>query len=161
MLKQGAPAPDVSLAVRPREWVSIHDLRDGMPAVLLFFPLAFSGTCTDEICTMAENYARFEDLGARVFGISIDSPYVNARFARETGATFPILSDFNKEATHAYDVYRQDLGGLRGVSERAVFVIDAGGTIAWTWQGEHPGVMPPFDQIEAAVREVAPTRRGV
>jgi peroxiredoxin len=154
VLHQGTLAPDARLAVRPRDWKGLHELRGGQPAVLLFFPLAFSSTCTEEVCTMAETCAHYEDLGVRVFGISIDSPYVNARFAQETGAAFPILSDFNKEATRAYDVYREDLGGLLGVSERAVFVIDAGGIIAWTWQGEHPGVMPPFDAIEAAVQRV-------
>ncbi|MGH7500976.1 MAG: redoxin domain-containing protein [Longimicrobiales bacterium] len=157
MLQQGQPAPDARIAIRPREWKGIHELRDGRPAVLLFFPLAFSSTCREEMCTMAEDHSRYRKLGVDVYGISIDSPYVNARFAEETGATFPILSDFNKEATRAYDVYREDLGGLLGVSERAVFVIDAGGTIAWTWQGEHPGVMPPFDQIEAAVHRVRGT----
>jgi peroxiredoxin len=158
MLKQGVPAPDARVAIRPREWVTLHELRAGQPTVLLFFPLAFSSTCAEEVCTFAENHARYEQLGARVFGISIDSPYVNNRFAEETGAAFPILSDFNKDATHAYDVYRADLGGLKGVSERTVFVIDADGTIAWTWQGEHPGVIPPFEEIETAVRSLSAPR---
>lgn len=155
MLPPGSPAPDPVLAIRPREWVSIHQLRDGKPAVLLFFPLAFSSTCTEEICSVADNFAPYDELGVSVFGISIDSPYVNNAFARETGATFPILSDFNKEATRAYDVYRDDLGGLKGVSERAVFIIDREGTIAWTWMGEHPGVLPPFQEIEREARRLS------
>lgn len=155
MLKRGVPAPDARLAIRPREWVSLHELRAGQPAVLLFVPMAFSSTCTEEICTMAEDYHRYAELGVRVFGISVDSPYVIVRFAKETGAPFPLLSDFNKDATHAYDVYRTDLGGLKGVSERTVFVIDAGGTITWTWQGEHPGIIPPYEEIEAAGRAIA------
>lgn len=159
MLNVGTPAPDAKVAIRPREWVGLHELRSGEPAVLLFFPLAFSSTCAQEMCTIADNYTRYEQMGVRVFGISIDSPYVNNRFAEETGVTFPILSDFNKDATHAYDVYRADLGGLKGVSERTVFVIDANGIITWTWQGEHPGVIPPFEEIEAAVRSLSSSGR--
>jgi peroxiredoxin len=94
-------------------------------------------------------------LKARVFAISVDSPHVNARFAAETGADFPVLSDFNRDAIRAYDVVRPDLGGLRDVAERTVFVIDADGIIRYAWQGEHPGVMPPFDEIKAVLASLA------
>ncbi len=154
MIPIGTAAPDARVAIRPREWVTLHQLFDGRPALLLFFPLAFSGTCTQEMCRMAEDGRLWEDAGIRPFGISVDSPYTNIRFAEETGVRFPILSDFNREAMVAYDVVRPDLGGLREVPERVVFVIDAAGVVRWVWQGEHPGVLPPFDRILEAVRQL-------
>lgn len=135
---------------KPREPVRLNDYR-GRSVVLLFFPLAFSGVCTQEMCAVAEDYTEYQKLGAEVLGISIDSPYVNQKFAESCNAKFPILSDFNKEATRAYDVLRPDLGGLKGVSERAAFVVDQAGTIRYAWVGEHPGVMPPLEEIKSVV----------
>jgi len=154
MVPIGSKAPDALVAIRPREWVSLHALFANEPALLLFFPLAFSGTCTRELCTIAENPAVWENAGAKPIAISVDSPYVNVKFAESIGARFPVVSDFNREATIAYDVVRPDLGGLREVSERAVFLIDGNGIIAWNWQGEHPGVLPPFDDIVAAIERL-------
>lgn len=149
-LQVGDRAPDATVFVRPREPINLNAL-DGRPLVLLFFPLAFSGVCTTEMSMIAEDYSAWRELGAQVVGISIDSPYVNQKFAESTNATFPIISDFNKEAATAYGVLRDDLGGLKGVSERAAFVIDADGRIAYAWVGENPGVFPPLDEIKAAV----------
>lgn len=149
-LEVGDRAPDATVFIRPREPVNLNAL-DGRPLVLLFFPLAFSGVCTNEMCTIAEDYSAWRDLGAQVVGISVDSPFVNQKFAESTNATFPIVSDFNKEAASAYDVLREDLAGLKGVSERAAFVVAADGRIAYAWVGENPGVFPPLEEIKAAV----------
>ena len=154
MLEIGADAPDATLFVKPREPVQLKQLQGGSPLVILFFPLAFSDVCTAEVCSVAEDWDAYRDLGAKVVGISVDSPYVNQKFAEECGASFPILSDFNREAVRAYDVERADLGGLRSVAERAVYIVGADGRIAWRWQGEHPGVMPPFDEVKSALKKL-------
>lgn len=154
-LQPGAEAPDATLYVAPQEPISLKQLQGGEPLVVLFFPFAFSPVCTAAMCAVAEDRGSYEDLGAKVVAISVDSPYANAKFAVECGADYPILSDFNREAIRAYEVVRPDIGGLREVAERAVFVIDANGRIAWSWQGEHPGVMPPFDEVKAAVKRAA------
>ena len=156
-LPVGADAPDATLFAPPREPVHLKQLQGGEPLVLLFFPLAFSGVCAQEMCTVAEDYDAYHDLGVKVVGISVDSPYVNGKFAESCNATFPILSDFNREAIRAYDVVRPDLGGLRDVAERTVYVIDAAGRVAYVWQGEHPGVMPAFDEVKAAVKRARRT----
>jgi peroxiredoxin len=153
-LKVGDEAPNATVFLKPREPIQLDDYR-GKPYVLLFFPLAFSGTCTQEMCSMAEDYSAYQKIGAEVVGISVDSPYVNQKFAESCNAKFPILSDFNKEAAEAYGVLRADLGGLKGVSERAAFVVDAGGKIRYTWLGENPGVMPPLQDIKKAVESAA------
>jgi peroxiredoxin len=154
MLDMGANAPDATLFVRPREPVQLKQLQGGVPLVILFFPLAFSGVCTEELCTIAEDFGAYRDLEAKVVGISVDSPYVTLKFAEACGATFPILSDFNREAIRAYDVERADLGGLKSVADRAVYIVDGAGTVAYRWRGENPGVLPPFDEIKAALKKL-------
>jgi glutaredoxin-dependent peroxiredoxin len=150
MIPAGGPAPDATVFLAPKQPVRLNELFGDGTAVLLFFPLAFSSTCTEEMCTMSDDLTIYSDLGAKVFGISVDSPYVNVKFAESTGATFPILSDFNREAMTAYDIVRV-VNGLQGVSERAVFII-AKGVVRYAWVGEHPGVMPSFTAIQDALK---------
>lgn len=143
----GQPAPDFSLPPAPGpDRVTLSEHR-GEPVVLLFFPLAFSSVCTDEMCRMAEDWSRWEEVGATVLGISVDSPFVNRKFAEETGVSFPVLSDFNKEAGEAYGVLYPDFFGLEGVAKRSAFVVDGDGTVAWAWVTEDAGVLPPFEEI--------------
>ena len=151
-LSVGLAAPDFALPVKPREApIRLSDFRGEKPVVLLFFPLAFSSVCTEEMCTVAENYAAWEALSAQIIGISVDSPYVNVRFAEECKAPFPIASDFNKDVSAIYEALADDMGGLKGVTKRVAYVVDRSGTIVYAWEGEHPGVMPDFGAIMAAV----------
>lgn len=155
MLQVGEVAPDFSLFQRPKE--SPLRLADylGQPLVILFFPLAFSSTCTEEICGVAEDYGLYESLGAVVLGISVDSPWVNQRFAEACNAPFPVLSDFNREASAAYGVLRDELYGLKGVSNRAAFVVGRDGKVLFAWMDENPSVLPPFRKIKDAVRRAS------
>jgi peroxiredoxin len=150
IVSRGAAAPDAKVFKAPRQPVQLRELY-GSPTVLLFFPMAFSSTCTEEMCTMSEDLARYESLGARVYGISVDSPYVNQHYAREYNLKFPILSDFNKEATAAFGVL-SDLGDLRGVSQRSAFVIDGNGLVRYSWLSGNPGELPPFAELQQAVQ---------
>ncbi len=154
-LQVGDLAPDFTLYVHPRELVSLHDYA-GQPVVLLFFPLAFSSTCTTEIGAMAEDYSLYRSLGCEVIGLSVDSPFVSERFAEECNAHFPILSDFNREVGPAYDVMAEDVLGLKGVHNRAAFVLDREHRVVYAWMNENPNVLPPFARIKAAVRAMAP-----
>jgi glutaredoxin-dependent peroxiredoxin len=150
-LTTGDLAPDAALTRdNARTVVSLSEYLGERPLVLLFFPFAFSSTCTEEMCAVAEDYTAYEDLGAQVLGISVDSPYANARFAAELGTPFPILSDFNRVASRAYGVLRETFGQLEGVSERAAFVIGGDGRVTFAWVGE-PGDLPPLDEIKAAL----------
>ena len=150
----GHTAPEFALPVKPREApIRLSDFQGEKPVVLLFFPLAFSSVCTEEMCTVAENYAAWRALDAQVIGISVDSPYVNVKFAEECKAPFPIASDFNKNVSADYDALVDDMGGLKGVTKRAAYVIDRSGTIVYAWEGENPGVMPDFGAIMEAVEK--------
>ena len=153
-LETGTNAPDFSLLrVLGEDPVTLSEHR-GEPVVLMFVPLAFSGVCTKEFCHVAENWAVWGSMGAKVYGISIDSPFVNVKWAEDMGVPFPILSDFNKTAAAAYGVLREEIAGLRGVANRSVFVVDADGRVRYSWVSEDPHVLPPFDEVVDAVRSL-------
>jgi len=155
-LQAGTPAPDFSLVFALKAEPVTLSAQRGKPVVLMFVPLAFSSTCTEELCHVSENWKLWGGLGASVYGISIDSPFVTAKWAEDMGVPFPVLSDFNKEAAAAYGVLEDDFFGLRGVARRSVFVVDGQGVIRWSWASEDAGVLPPFDAIAEAVRALGP-----
>lgn len=152
-LQAGERAPDVTLPSHEHQQTPLSSLWTNGPAVLLFVPLAFSSTCTEELCAVRDDYASYTGLNATVAAISVDSPYVQKRFREDVGADYVFLSDFNREASRAYHVLRTaPVGpGLLDASERAVFVIGQDGVIRYAWQGEHPGVLPVFEEIKAAL----------
>lgn len=153
-LQQGDNAPDVTLpsadGLKPTPLA--EQWKDG-PVVLLFFPLAFTDTCTAEMCAVRDDFGSYTGLGARVIAVSVDSPWVLERYKAELGADYTFLSDFNREATHAFDVLRETpVGpGLMGVSQRAAFVIGTDGRIRYAWNSVTPGLLPPFDEIKQAL----------
>lgn len=150
--RPGDPAPPFSLPAAPGpDRVSLDELRAQGPVVVLFFPLAFSPTCTDEMCHLADDFGPWADLDAQVVGISVDSPWVNQRFARETGVPFPILSDFNREVAARYGVLYEEFYGMEGVSKRAAFVVDPAGRVTYAWVSEDAGRLPDFEAILEAV----------
>lgn len=153
-IQVGNEAPDFSLPdVFGKDPVTLSGHR-GQPVVLMFVPLAFSGTCTEELCHIGENWNQWGGLGAGVYAISIDSPFSNQQWRKEMDVPFPILSDFNKEAAKAFGVLQEDFFGLHGVAKRSVFVVDGDGRIAYTWVSDNPGVLPPFDEVVGAVRSL-------
>jgi peroxiredoxin len=153
----GDQAPDFSLPFEASpERVTLSGFR-GRPVVVLFFPLAFSPRCMDEMCTVAEDFAAWTELDAQVLGISVDSPYVVQRFAAACDAEFPMLSDFNREAVDAFGVRDDDFYGLKGVAYRSVFVVDPQGRVAYVWVTEDASVLPDFDIIRDVVRSVGQT----
>lgn len=155
-LPVGAPAPDFELPLRPGEApLRLADYRGQKSVVLLFFPQAFSNVCTEEICSVAEGYSAWKKLDAEVIGISVDSPFVNQRFALECNAPFPIVSDFNKETIAAYGVTCENYYGLKGVARRSVFVIDPEGRIVYSWMTENSSILPDLHEVKEAARAAA------
>ena len=101
----------------------------GSPVVLAFFPAAFSGVCTKELCTFRDSLSRLNAASARVFGVSVDTFFTLKAWGDAQGYTFPLLSDFNKTVIRDYGVFNEDMIGLKGIAKRAVFVIDRGGIV--------------------------------
>jgi peroxiredoxin len=152
-LQIGDQAPDVTLPAHDNKPVSLGSLYGGQPTVVVFFPLAFTSTCTEELCTFRDDLAVYNGLGAQVAAISVDSPFVLERFRKEIGAEYLFLSDFNREASRAFGVLREaPLGpGLRDVSDRSVFVVNPDRTVRYVWHSSNPSLLPPFDEIRAAL----------
>lgn len=132
--------------------VSLSDNIGKKKTVLLFFPLSFTSVCQNELCSVTAGLDQYEALQADVWAISVDSPFAQEAFARMAGIQIPLLSDFNKEVAAAYDVLYADLLGFKGVAKRSAFVVNADGTIAYSWSSDDPKQLPPFDQIQAALR---------
>lgn len=153
MLTVGSPAPKFQLPAKPGEMVDVGGLVGKEKIVLLFIPLAFSSVCTAELCSFRDSWAQWESVGAKVFAISIDSPFVVAKFRELERIPFPVLSDFNKTVAPQFDALHADLMGLKGVTKRAAFVIGRDGTIAYAWVSENPGVQVDFEAIRAAVEK--------
>ena len=148
-VQKGDPAPAIKLPAKPGDVVEARIGQDKV--VLLFFPLAFSPVCTDEMCHMRDTWSQWEGLDAQVLGISVDSPFVTDRFRADQNIPFPILSDFNKDVASKYGVLYEELVGLKGVAKRSAFVVGADGKIAYAWVTEDPKVQVPFDEVKAAL----------
>lgn len=154
-VQEGDRAPGFILPAGPGEEVDVGDLFGRERMVLAFFPLAFSPVCTTELCTFADRWDRLSELDARVFGVSVDGPFVNARFREEEGLPFPLLSDFNREVTSEWGVLHEDLMGLEGVVKRSIFVVGADGRAAYRWVSGDRGIEPDCDEVRTAL-EAAP-----
>lgn len=154
-LQIGSIAPDFSLVSSDKNKVDLKDYR-GQNLVLLFFPLAFTSVCTEELCTMRDNLSDYEALNASVLAISVDSPFTLEKFKAEQQLNFPLLSDFNKEASRAYGALYEDfVFEMKGVSKRAAFVIDAEGVIQHAEVLENAGNLPDFNALRTALDGLA------
>ena len=147
----GSVAPSIKLPCKPGEEVDVTALFGREKVVVLFFPLAFSSVCTEEMCHFRDNWSEWASLGCKVFGVSVDSPFVAAKFSEELRLPFPLLSDFNKTVSSSYDALHAELLGLKGVSKRAAYVIGTNGKIAYAWEAEIPKTQVDFAAIKAAV----------
>lgn len=147
-IESGQSAPDFSLPHIPgQEPVRLSTYRGEKNVVLLFFPLAWSSVCTQELCTLRDDYDRYADLDAEVLGVSVDSPFALQAWTKEQGFQFPLLSDFNREVSRLYGVLYDDLLGLHGVSKRAAFVIDKQGVVRHAEVCPTAGDLPNLESI--------------
>ena len=153
-LKKGDIAPHVALVNHRKEKVELSFPCE-KKRLLLFFPLAFSSVCTDELCQVRDEFDDYEDLDTEVFGISVDSPYVLKKFKEDQNYQFDFLSDFNKDASRAYGaLYEVFAYDLKGVSKRAAFVIDKQGVIQYAEVLEDAGQVPNFEEIKDRLKNL-------
>lgn len=150
----GQSAPSFKLLDPEKNFHSLEDYR-GKNVVLLFFPLAFTGVCTTELCSTRDDLSSYSDLDAEVIAISVDSPFVLGKFKAELELNFTVVSDFNKEAASAYgSLYDEFVLGLKGVAKRSAFVIDKQGTVRYAEVLESAGDLPDFDAIKQTLAEI-------
>ncbi len=143
----GQVAPSFTLVNTEKKEVSLSDFK-GSNVLLLFFPLAFTGTCTKELCSVRDNIAIYNNANAQVFGISVDSTFALAKYKEEQNLNFELLSDFNKTAATAYgSIYESFIGWMQGVAKRSAFVIDKSGIVQYAEVLENAGDLPNFEAI--------------
>jgi peroxiredoxin len=147
-VKVGNKAPDFLLFDTEKKPRSLSEFRDKI-VVLAFYPGAFTGVCTKEMCTFRDSLMKFNELNAQVIGISVDSPYANKAFAMQNNLQFPLLSDYSRIVSTQYGGVYEDFGGMKGysASKRAVYIIDANGAVKYQWVSENPGVEPDYEAI--------------
>lgn len=128
----------------------------GKKVVLAFYPGAFTGVCTKEMCTFRDALAKIGQLNAQVVGISVDAPFANKAFADQNKLGFPLLCDFGRQVIPQYGGLHNDFAGLTGYSaaKRSVFVLDPQGTVRYAWISESPGVEPVYADIDKALSAI-------
>ena len=148
MVNIGDTAPAFTLKTTDKSDISLSDY-SGQTVILAFYPGAFTGVCDKEMCAFQDNMDKLNQSNAVVLGISVDSPWANAEFARKYNLEFSLLSDIDRDVVKAYDATFTGLGGIDGYvsANRVVIVIDKDGIVQHRWVAENPGVEPDYDSI--------------
>ena len=151
MVTVGDTAPAFTLRATDKREVSLSEF-SGQTIVMVFYPGAFTGVCDKELCAFRDSMDALNKADAVVLGISVDSPWANAEFARKYNLEFELLSDLNREAVHAYDASFVGLGGIDGYvsANRVVIIVDSAGVVRYRWVAVNPGVEPNYDEVVAA-----------
>jgi peroxiredoxin len=150
-IEPGQTAPDFTLYDSEKKQVTLSELK-GQPVLLLFFPLAFTSVCTAELCAVRDNIAWYNNMHAKVFGISVDALQTLAKFKEDQKLNFTLLSDFNKDVSRAYgSIYEMFGYNMKGVSKRSAFVIDKEGIVQYAEVLENAGEVPNFEKIKAVL----------
>jgi peroxiredoxin len=153
-LQKGDKATDFKLYNSEKQAISLSDYK-GKNVVILFFPLAFTGVCTAELCEMRDNISLYSNLNAEILGISVDSLFTLEKFKAEQKLPFHLLSDFNKETSSAYgSLYENFVLGMKGVSKRSAFVVDSEGIIQYAEVLEDAGKVPNFEAVQDALKNL-------
>lgn len=146
-------APEIELFDSEMKPVKLSDFKGEKNVLILFFPMAFTGVCTKELCSVRDNIAQYNNANAQVLGISVDSVFTLAKFKEEQGYNFPLLSDFNKVASNEFGcIYESFTGmGMVGVSKRSAFIVDKEGIVQYAEVLESAGDEPNYDEINKAL----------
>ncbi len=157
-LKAGVKAPDFTLKSKAASGlvdVTLSSNFGKKNTVLLFFPLAFTGVCTSEMCTLSAGLGAYASLNAEIIAVSVDSPFAQEAWAAKEKITLTLASDLNKTTAKNYDVLLPDLAGLGAVSARAAFVIDKNGVIQYAEQTATVKDLPNFEAVKEALSKLA------
>lgn len=151
----GAHAPDFTLLSQDRQPITLSEELKNGPVVLAFFPGAFSGTCTSEMCTLRDSIAKLNRASARVLGISTDTFFALKAWADAQHFDFPLLSDYNKLVIGPYGVVNPDMIGLKNIAKRAVFVIDRQGIVRYSEVLDDARNEPDYQKLKDAIARIS------
>lgn len=150
-IQVGQQAPDFKLFNSEKQEVTLSSFK-GKNVVVLFFPLAFTGVCTTELCTMRDDIASYQGLNSEILAISVDSLFTLEKFKAEQKLNFNLLSDFNAEVSAAYgSLYSEFVLGMKNVSKRSAFVVDKEGVVRYAEVLESAGDIPNFDAVKTTL----------
>ncbi len=153
-LAVGTKAPDFKLFNTDKKEVSLSDFA-GKNLIIQFFPAAFTGVCTAQMCSSRDELAAYNSMNAAVVGVSVDAPFSLGAFKEKNAITFDLLSDFNKKTIHEYDMYHCNFAaGMKGVAKRGVVVVDKAGVIQYVEVTPSPGDQVNFDALKAAIEKL-------
>lgn len=147
----GEKVSDFQLKSHLGEDVTLSEQLKNGPVVLAFFPMAFTGVCTAEMCEFRDTLKEFEGLGTTVFGISVDTRFSLKAFAEQQNLNFSLLSDFNKEVAGSLGILYEDFLGMKGVAKRSVFVVKPDSTVAYKWVTDNAGDRPDLSEVREAL----------
>ena len=153
----GSAAPDFTLFDSDKQPVSLSSFKGNINVLLLFFPMAFTGVCTAELCSVRDGIGTYDNETTAVLGISVDSVFTLEVFKQQQNYNYPLLSDFNKEVSEKYDTIYSSFTGMdmHGVSKRSAFIIDKDGVVQYAEVLENAGETPDFTAIDAKLKELA------
>jgi len=151
MPQVGSAAPGFTLYDADKKERTLSEfLNKGKRTILAFYPGAFTGACTQEMCTFRDMFPDLAKMNGQLVGISVDAPFAQKAFADKNNLTFPLLCDFKREVVQSYGVVWKGLGGVNGYesANRAIFILDDAGKVLYTWAAPNPGVLPDFEEIK-------------
>jgi peroxiredoxin len=153
MVEVGEEMPRASLFDTDLKKVSLARAVKNRVTVLAFFPGAFTGVCTKELCTFRDSLSNFNSMNASILAISVDSPFANKAFKDANNLNFTLLSDPRRKAVKKFGIPLKDFAGIKGyvAAKRAVFVIGKDSRVAYKWVTEDPAVEPNYDEVKAAL----------
>ena len=151
----GQKPPDFQLFDQDKKLRTLKEF-EGKKVVLAFFPGAFTGGCTKEMCTFRHSMQTLNGLNAQVVGISVNDPFSNKAFAEANKLEFPILCDYGREVVKKFNVLLNDFAGLKGytAAKRSVFILDDKGMVRYRWVSEDPGKQPDYEEIKNALAKI-------
>ena len=151
----GQKPPDFQLYDQNRKVNSLKDFF-GKKVVLAFFPGAFTGVCTKEMCTFRDSMVALVGIGAQVVAVSVNDPFSNKAFADANKLQFPILSDYTRETVKQYNMFHENFAGLQGytAAKRSIFILDDKGIVRYRWVSEDPGKEPDYEEIKSRLAKL-------
>ncbi len=158
MVNQGEKAPTFTLVDTDKKPHTLSEMaKTNKVTVLAFFPGAFTGVCTKEMCTFRDSLSELSRVPAHVVAISVNDPWSNKAFSEHNRLNFPILSDYNREVVRQWGVFHENFGGLRGytAAKRSVFVLDSNGVVTYSWISDDPSKEPPYEDVKRAAAKTA------
>lgn len=154
MVEVGQPAPKFTLPDQDNKPRNLDEFLGQKHIVLAFYHADFSSVCTREMCTLRDDLSRLEEYGAHVIGISADLHFSHKAFAEMNGLKMPLLSDWNREVIKMYDVYHEEIAGLKMMPRRSIFIIDKKGIIRYKWVSNVPKDEPNYGEVAEQLKKI-------